>query len=64
MNQRYIYIVQEFCSNNYLFGQVVRFKRIISNEDTLIQRLNDLKNLLVDRGYKSEKIRLDIERIY
>ena len=46
------------------FGQAVKFKRIISNEDTLTRRLNDFENWIVDKGYESEKMRPATEHIH
>ena len=46
------------------YGQAVRIKRICSNENTLKERLNELEHWLLKRGYESENVRPEIERVY
>ena len=50
--------------NSIPYGQAVRLKRIISNEETLVERLNELESWLTNRGYKKEKVRSEINRVH
>ena len=45
------------------YGQAIRMKRICSNEVDLQRKLLDLESWLTDRGYKSEIIRPEIQKV-
>ena len=45
------------------YGQVIRMKRICSNEVDLQRKLLDLESWLTDRGYKSEIIRPELQKV-
>ena len=44
------------------FGQAIRLKRIVSDESRLNERLNELHSWIVNRGYKSEDVKKEIDR--
>ena len=46
------------------YGQVVRIKRICSTEEKHNNRLEQLKQWLVNRGYKEDHIDSEIERVH
>ena len=45
------------------YGQIVRFKRICSIEEKFNNRLKQLKQWLVKRGYKEDHVDSEIERV-
>ena len=45
------------------YGQAIRTKRICSNELDLQRKLLDLESWLTDKGYKSEIIRPEIQKV-
>ena len=46
------------------YGQAVRLKRICSTEVTLTQRLQQLEEWLIKRGYKKDTVHSEIERVH
>ena len=46
-----------------LYGQAIQMKRICSNEVDLQQKLFDIELWLTDRGYKSEIIRPETQKV-
>ena len=46
------------------YGQAVRIKRICSSENTMKERLVELESWLVKRGYNSENVKPEIERVH
>ena len=45
------------------FGQAIRLRRIISDETMLDERLKELQTWFANRGYNSEKVKPEIERV-
>ena len=45
------------------FGQAVRLRRIISEDVMLDERLKELETWFTNRGYNSENIKPEIERV-
>ena len=45
------------------YGQIIRIKRVCSIEVGLQRKLLDLESWLIDRGYKCEIIRLEIQKV-
>ena len=45
------------------FGQAIRLRRIISDETMLDERLKELETWFTNRGYNSENIKPEIERV-
>ena len=51
------------CKKSIPYGQAIRIKRICSDPEQLKLRLEDLSNLLVDRGYKQEIVSQQIHQV-
>ena len=49
--------------NSIAYGQAIRLKRICSDENDLQRNLVSSESWLVNRGYKPEKVRLEIQKI-
>ena len=45
------------------YSQAVRMKRICSEEEDLQHKLEDLESWLVNRGYRAESVRREIQRV-
>ena len=45
------------------FGQAIRLRRIISDDIVLDERLKELETWFANRGYNSEKVKPEIERV-
>ena len=53
------YVYKKYIS----FGPAIRLRRIISNDIVLDERLKELETWFTNRGYNSEKVRPEIERV-
>ena len=49
--------------NSIAYGLAIRLKRICSDENDLQQKLISLESWLVNRGYRAEKVRPEIQKI-
>ena len=49
--------------NSIAYGQSIRLKRICSEENDLQWKLVSLESWLVNRGYRAEKVRLEVQKI-
>ena len=49
--------------NSITYGQAIRLKRICSDKNDLQQKLVTLESWLVNRGYRAEKVRSEIQKI-
>ena len=49
--------------NSIAYGQVIRLKRICSDENDLQRKLVSLESWLVNRGYRAKKVRSEIKKI-
>ena len=46
----------------YIYILAIRLKRICSDENDLQRNLVSLESWLVNRGYRAEKVRLEIQK--
>ena len=51
------------CKNSIAYGQAIRLKKICSDENDLQRNLVSLEYWLVNRGYRAEKVRPEIQKI-
>ena len=54
---------REVYKNSIAYGQAIRLKRICSDENDLQQKLVSLESWLVNRGYRAEKVKPEIQKI-
>ena len=54
---------QAVYKNLIAYGQAIRLKRICSDENNLQQKLVSIECWLVNRGYRAEKLRPEIQKI-
>ena len=45
------------------FGQAIRLRRIVSDDIVFDERLKELETWFTNRGYNSEKVKPEIERV-
>ena len=50
------------CKNGIIFIQALRYRRIITNDNKLQQRLANLAVILINRGYKRETIQTTFQQ--
>ena len=65
---RHQYLYAKLCHRHIYkkhipFDQAVRLRRIISDEIAIDERLKELETWFTNRGYNSEKLRPEIERV-